>query len=336
MKLLHYLLLFFLFISCDKQEKFVKTKITLSAIDSLNTPEQVEWLIAKTDTLFKKFTLKKVQDIECRVCDSSLVNLANRLKINNTYYKADFDNNGYTDLLVTGVNKTYTGENYDPNLDVEYSKEFNALVMMNFGKDKIKLYDLTSTMYNAMVPTVEYFGIEPFLVVYKPGHTSRIKQFRSKETKLRLIFKSNYFIEYNPNPVTYDFEKIEYSTTGCYGMCPIFELAIKKNGQATLLAKNYNYTEKWQKGTLLNGSYKTSIQDEQMKEITDLFNYLHFANLKDDYTVPWFDDQTGILKVTYNDGKVKTITDYGLQGTYGLKEVHDVLFKLRTNQKWTR
>ena len=329
-----------LFISCkeeqeDRPEKFIRVRMIASAIDSLKTNDQVEQFVEKTDTLFKQFTLKEVQDIECLACDSSLVNLANRLKINYAYYKADFDNNGYTDLMVTGANKTYTNENTDPDLLVEYSKDFNALVLMNFGKGMYKTYDLTDGRFLTIIPKVELSGSKYLLAVYRPQYHHLSRKYRD-ESKFKLTFKFNDFIEYNTNPSEYQIEKIEYATKGCFGECPIFELVINKNGEATLVAKNYNYTEAWQKGTLLSGVYKTKIQDKQLNELTGLLNYIDFAHLKNDYQVSWTDDETALLKITYNNGKVKIITDYGLQGTYGLKMLHKKLFELRTNQKWSR
>ena len=41
-----------------------------------------------------------------------------------------------------------------------------------------------------------------------------------------------------------------------------------------------------------------------------------------------------VRTVTYDNGKVKSIRDYGLLGTYGLDRVYQLLFELRENQKW--
>lgn len=48
------------------------------------------------------------------------------------------------------------------------------------------------------------------------------------------------------------------------------------------------------------------------------------------------DDQTGDLKITFNNGKVKTISDYGMIGTNGLKILYEKLAELRFNQKWQK
>ena len=52
--------------------------------------------------------------------------------------------------------------------------------------------------------------------------------------------------------------------------------------------------------------------------------------------VNWTDDQTVELKIIYSSGKIKTISDYGASGSYGLKKVYKLLFDLRQNQNWKK
>ena len=71
-------------------------------------------------------------------------------------------------------------------------------------------------------------------------------------------------------------------------------------------------------------------------KLEEILNYCEFDNLDKEYTVMHTDDQTGDLKITYNNGKVKTISDYGMIGTYGLKILYKKLAELRFNQKWRK
>jgi hypothetical protein len=59
-----------------------------------------------------------------------------------------------------------------------------------------------------------------------------------------------------------------------------------------------------------------------------------FERLKKSYAVRWTDDQTGTLTITYNNGKIKKISDYGMRGTHGLRYLYGLLISLRTNQNW--
>lgn len=332
MKLLPFAIFLLLFISCEKKEKFAKAEIKFSEIDSLHTNKEVEQFIGKTDDFYEYFTLKKVQDIQCPGCDSVLKNMAIKIRINKSYYKADFDNNGYTDLLVTGENKMSPTK--ISNGPVVFPMDFNAIVLMNFGKNKIKLYDISDGRFYGLVPNVEYSESQPFLVINTPEHYNPWKKFRTPARKSKLTFKFDDFIEYNPNPTDYQIEKIEYSSTGCFGECPVFTLNIDNDGSAKLVAKHYNYTKDWQKGKLLQGNYSTTLPNIELKYLTGLINYIDFVNLKNEYAVSWTDDITGILKITYNNGKIKIITYYGMQGTYGLKRLHDLLDDLKKNQDW--
>jgi hypothetical protein len=82
------------------------------------------------------------------------------------------------------------------------------------------------------------------------------------------------------------------------------------------------------------GKFKGKILQANYDELIGLLNYLDFPSLKDSYAVNWTDDQTSVLKITYNNGKVKEIKDYGLIGTLGLSRVYSILFDLRENQQW--
>lgn len=337
MKYLAILFLVFLIVSCDKTSEFTKSEYKPSKIDSLKTNREIEHFIGEHDSLYRKFTLKKVQDIECNGCDTVLKNLANKLEVNYSWLKADLDNNGYTDLLVTGVNKTYTSDNTPTDLLVEYSREFNALVLMNFGADSVKLYDVTDGRYYGMVPKIEFIKKQPFLVVYKPAkrlYGSKVILAQQKRTVLTYMF--NDFIEYNPVQSTHEIEKIEYDTNGCFGSCPVFSIVVENDGKVIYSAKEFNYSREWQKGDLMSGTYKKVLSTEELNEVLDKFTYLNFPKLQDNYNVTWTDDQTGTLKVTYDDGKVKTITDYGLQGTYGLRHIHKLFYDLRLSGGWEK
>lgn len=329
-------LVFLLLTSCNKKEPFVKADIIPTRIDSLTTNAEIEQYIGDCDSLYRKFTLQKVQDIVCRGCDTitNIDSLANRLHINFSWQKADLDNNGYTDLLATGTNKTYGNWNFDPNQEVEYSKDFNAFVIMNFGNGKTKLYDLTDGMFMSLAARIEHDSLQPLVGVYTPKLNTRFKPERRPETKSKLTYKFGNFIEYNPAPKEYDIEKIEYTTTSCNGECPLFSITIDKNGDAVFAANKYNYTLPWQKGKLISGTFKTPIKDENFEELITILNYTDFPNLKDNYNVPWTCDQGGILKVTYNHGQTKTIDDYGSKGTFGLRKLHSLFYELRTNQNW--
>jgi hypothetical protein len=133
-------------------------------------------------------------------------------------------------------------------------------------------------------------------------------------------------------PAKHKIEKIEYSTSGCYGTCPIFKLTINSDKTAKWHAKMYNKINNKE----VSGNFNTRVTEDKYNDIVNLLNYIDFETLQDNFAVTWTDDQTATLKITYDNGKVKSISDYGLIGTYGLDRVYQLLYELRENQKWTK
>ena len=311
----------------EKTESSVVTKYYPSKIDSLKNNSEIENLIRSKGSKFNKFELRRIQDFDRDIKTDSLTKLiANKLKITEAFYKTDFDNNGYTDILAIGDNN-----------DCFSTKpcSFNSIVLMNFENDSIKIVDIVRERSSSFVPTIKNENGQSLLVINNPDQISW-KNVKYKDGSInKLVYKNGGFIEFNPNPKTQEINSIEFLTTPCFGTCPVFKLNINDKRESTFVAEHYNfevnYDEFNEDG---EGTFKTIISNEKYQEIIELINYLDFENLENDYWVNWTDDQSSSLKVIYNGGKVKTIKDYGLIGSYGLKRLYELLFDLRFNQKW--
>ena len=286
-----------------------------SKIDSLNSNAAVEKLIRSFDKDYQRFSLKPITEFNGRFGTNDLCkNIADSLKITQSFYKADFDKNGYTDLLAIG-------EYYD----------FHLFVVMNYGHDSLQLNNLTRRTFQYCTfpkilndTIIRYYYMSP-------------SDWRRKDTTTSLeysdlIFKYGDFIEYNPQPAKLAIEKIEYQTTICFGTCPQFDISIENDRSAVFKALAYNWESSSSKE--IKGTFKTILKSDAFDEITGLLNYVDFPGLKDDYAVNWTDDQTCTLTITYDGGKVKKISDYGLIGTFGLDRLYQLLFALRFNQHW--
>lgn len=240
---------------------------------------------------------------------------ADSLGVTKAYYKTDFDQNGFTDLLVMG--KSY---------------DFTLYMVMNFGNDSLQLQRLTSGIFTECIYPI--FENDTILNLYHFKMLDRMGNVDPNLIKKSLVYKFGTFIERNPEPKEFDIVKIEFRTTPCFGQCPVFELSFNQNGHARLVARSYNRPSR--EGKLLSGKFKTVLTDSMYIEIVDLLYYLDFPNLEDRYSVNWTDDQSSWLKITYNKGEVKEINDYGLAGTYGLRQLYRLLFDLRFNQDWDK
>lgn len=279
------------------------TLVLANKIDNLETDEDIESFIHKQDKEFKDFYIVSIKTL---YYDTLQQKIADSLGVK-SWQKVDFDNNGLSDLLIYGMKG---GKSY-------------LLAVIDEGKE-FTFHSLNRGFDDIYFPVVKTIDKQVFLF-----HNKRCDFCFNDEKKVistdTLIYKFGNFIENNFNPLSYKIEKIEYSTTMCFGTCPVFELEINSDRTAKYNAIQYNDK---------TGKFKTRIDTANFNSIFSLLNYIDFPNLKDKYSVNWTDDQSCTLTITYDNGKRKKITDYGLIGSYGLGIIYNKLFALRKNQKW--
>lgn len=345
MKIIKLFLIVLVFASCKKETEsvqtpvikppFVKTPIIQSEIDRLKTKSEIENFIRKSDTNYKKYELKNLQDFNRNTSnDSTNKILANKLNVKTNYTKTDFDNNGYTDLLAIGDNHDCIS--FSPGIEGEESCSFSPIVLMNNGKNKPKIFHIDKEWGNSMVPKVEYINSQPFLVIHKEKLVDEKKE-KYSDSKAILTFKFGDFIEYNENPKKNKITKIEFKTSGCFGSCPVYKLTLNRDSLSVFNAQYYNFNKKDDVGYgKEEGVFSTKISKVEFDKLEEFLNYCDFENLNKEYYVMHTDDQTGYLKITFNNGKVKNMSDYGMIGTYGLKNLYQKLAELRFNQKWKK
>ncbi|MBA5629615.1 DUF6438 domain-containing protein [Moheibacter lacus] len=322
MRILIILFIFTLF-SCGKKEKIASktnSKIfefqpkILTKIDSIQSEKDAEHLI---NSLIKdkdrNFVVKKYSDYKNDVIYNYEIpqKIADSLGIDKSFYKADFDGNQLTDLLVIG-------EYYD----------FSIYVVMSFENDLLELKKLTQD-YNAFVfPRLKNHSI---IELYGGFNNDE------KLDKKLLTYKFNDFVELNENRIEHQITQIEFETSGCFGTCPVFKLTLLQNKKSEFKALAYNFNDELRiNSNDEEGNFLTILRQENWNELIDILNYIDFENLEENYAVNWTDDQTAILKIHYDNGKIKEIRDYGLIGTYGLSILYDKLYEIRKNQDWKK
>ena len=296
-----------------------------SIIDNLKTEDEVENFIIPfygdfyLSSIQEDFSIIQGVDREFAKKFEYCKNIADSLSVTKSFYKADFDQNGLTDILVIGS-----------DMDI------NVFVVLDFGKDGFKFYSLTRKIFqDCVVPEISNTGSNTVINYYYKNNAHWTDKGKiSKILKKTLIYKFGDFVEYNRESTKYHIEKIDFQTTSCFGTCPEFKIIITNNKKGFLSAKSYN--KKSKKGKEIKGEFIATIKKKNYNNIVELLNYIDFPRLKDNYDVNWTDDQSCTLTITYNNGKVKEIKDYGLIGTFGLNRVYDLLFKLRFNQEWKK
>ncbi len=336
----------------------IKTKITATKIDSLETEADIQTFVQKLKYPFfryrehddsikiykslEKFELKKIKDFDRyhdKDYDSLTKAIADSIGINKSFYKADIDNNGFTDLLIIGDDKSCSGGTLEPN--TTRSCDYSVYALMNFGNDSINPVNLINRDFlrDAIVPKITQINGKTSLLIFeRPTYGGADYKKIPDVKKTELAYKAGTFVEYNNNLKEYTIEKIEYETEPCFGSCPIFELKINKDRSVTLNAIEFNSLEpnlwEYDISRELKGQFKSNIDKEHYKEIIDLLNYLDFPTLEEHYYVMATDLSSCTLTITYNNGKTKVISDYGKTGTLGLKKVYEMIANLRTNQEW--
>ena len=302
-QILYLFFFIFLFNSCNSQTD-TNTKKS-NYIDNLNNSKQIEDLIKKIDSRYNEFKVNEKLKFE----NTNYQKLIKQFNVK-PWVKADFDHNGLTDILIIG--KTYE----------------HSIVCIFDKNGKYEINSIIRDVFDSFSFTVVENNKIKFYYEKNRGKVERPPKLEQKT----LIYKFGDFIEETKVETTHKLEKIEFSTSGCFGICPIFYLIINSNQNASLNAGMFNDIN----GVELEGNYTSVIKNENFEELNDLINYIDFVNLKNEYAVSWTDDQSCILSLTYDDGKIKKISDYGLSGTYGLDRLYQLLFALRENQQWVK
>lgn len=292
----------------------VFAQYTPTRVDKAQTHQEVQELIRSLGRSYEKFTLKTLLEHEDRYGKEKSTpckQLADSLQVTRAFYKTDFDKNGLTDLLVIG-------EYYD----------LCIWAIMSYEKDSLKVIPVTRRAFQECVyPKV--IG-DSLLRLYYVSDKWYAATQSSPLVYKDLVFRYGDFIEYNARSQELGITKIAFQTTPCFGTCPVFFLSIDSGKKAVLEFEDDQQKDFRKKYRSLNAT----IDDRSFAELTGLLNYSDFPGLEDNYRVPWTDAQTCILRITYGNGQVKQIKDYGKIGTYALDRIYKLLFDLRETQDW--
>ncbi len=308
------IVLFFLFFANNCKGLTIGKEIRqTSKIDSLVSDIEIETFIHLLDTAYSGFKLGRGK--------REYQNLYDSLKIK-AVIKADFDKNGLTDILVTG------GINYPWS---------EIICILDSGRNKYTIKYLSSSLYEAFATTVDL--IDQTGVVYYTFNKGDFYESTHKVSVDTLVYKFGDFIEYHNIRHEYNIQKLEFTTTKCFGLCPEFEMSLNKNTDALFNAISYNYNRRRKttdKSKEFSGKYHCNITQDKFDQIINLLNYIDFPRIKDEYHLLSTCHQTATLKITYNNDRIKSVKDYGLVGTLGLVKLYRLLFDLRFNQDWIK
>lgn len=102
-----------------------------------------------------------------------------------------------------------------------------------------------------------------------------------------------------------DFDQIIYSSSGCFGSCPIIDISITKEGDVLFLGQDYVNP---------HGYYSGKLDTKTKNFIFNKFRQANPLGLQNDYSASHTDDQSLTTTFIQNGKIVKTIQDYGKKG----------------------
>lgn len=322
-------------VSCHKETKVVNEKepvrmgIYKSTVDTLQYPRNIESFLYELDTNYYAFHLRKLSDFKKgrSLDDERLIKAyASKNHFDELFYKADFDNNGYTDMLLIGAIEQLGAQPqvWDP---------LNLLIL-NYGGHTAKVIPITNGLFSPyLIPKLVVKGGIPLIETSSYEEVFENNMILKRVISKTLTIRDSALIEYNPAPKNYHIQKIQLATSPCLGTCPMFEIHIDEDRNAIFLADDYNFSAE-RDSKPEDEAFATKLDSTTYSEICNLLNYLDFPTLDDSYSVNYTDAASVELIVTYNGGKQKKIEDNGLNGTFGLRQLYKIFKALRYNQKW--
>ena len=288
----------------------VSNSVIANSVDSLQTDNDVLHFLKRIDKRFTSDKYRQLQILPTATireklnCDS----IAHKWNINN-WEKVDFNGDNKTDLIVTGFW-------YDFDVFVAIDKGDNTYQLIQLPKNSSQNCALGKPLKN---------NSEQLLLFYQQrnGYYDAVKRnFVPERTSSidTLVYKYGGFVEKQKTSASYDVSAIEYHTSGAWiHNSPVYKLRIAQY-------------EKKPFGVVSSNSKQvievTGADKGLVTSIVDLIQYINIKALRSKYRVTHFDATTMYLKITFKDGTVKEIEDYGMNGTFGLNQLYQLLLLL--------
>jgi hypothetical protein len=283
----------------------------LAQIDTLKSKASVQAYL-KHRYHYKDITLNPVNLV---IQDTNTVQPAHPAY----WLRADFNHDGKTDLFVSATVEKG-----------KLSNQSEIFILASEGNHytKVDIVDPLSYVYTGEASYNTYLASgKNYLVIntlvqkmlrpqdIRPGHYSSYSTARDTS-----FVQNNKQMIYATHPVRLAIESVKFSTTQCFGTCPVFQLTINKDGSVNY--KGIQYVNKI-------GDYSLVMPKAELSYLISLLDAINPSRLNDHYSVDATDNPTIYLTVRYTNGQTKSIEDYGERGTYGLAVLYKFFLDLR-------
>ncbi|WP_151088150.1 DUF6438 domain-containing protein [Hymenobacter baengnokdamensis] len=283
----------------------------MAQIDTLQSKADVEAYL-KRRYHYKEIALNPVNII---IRDTNAVQ-----PIRPSYWlKKDFNHDGKNDLLVSATVAKGKRDNQRELFIIasegnHYTK-VDIVIPVSYGHNGDASYDIYLALGKSylVINTLVQKMLRPQDV--RPGH------YAVYSTGHDTIFvQNNKQMIYAKHPAQLAIESVKFSTTECFGTCPVFQLFINKDGSVSY--KGIQNVSKI-------GDYKLIMSKSELSYLTSLLAAINPLKLNNHYSIDASDFPSINLTVNYANGQVKSIEDYGERGTYGLAVLYEFLLDLK-------
>ena len=239
-----------------------------------------------------------------------------------SWEKADFDDNGRTDLLLNGY------------FDLPYNHWCKrlSLVVLSYGNDSFAIQVLNKGpfMYSFAARSIVIDGKNYIKIINYNDDGERKnsgKYFAKTDT---LMYALGRFIE-KSTPGHFNVKKIEFGLSGGGLWDPDLNYLEIVRDSAIMVLKKFQKDSDSDRVE----EYACKIDSLTTYSIYGLLNHINFPNLKEEYHVTWSDALWNNFEINYDKGKIKRIADAGFS-TYGLMALEEILIDMEKTQHWKK
>ena len=223
----------------------------------------------------------------------------------NSFYKVDIDGDGRTDLIVDGV-YCFVVLDKGTHFEMHYLDDFPR-VRYSFNRVLSIKGNLTGLILNDV--------------------TTNINGVITESKADTVLYQFGGFVEFNSNQRSSKISSVLFSSSQCFGECPVYSIEVSSDGSAKYNAIRYLDSI---------GEFEAVISDTEVAKLFNLLDYIKFETLKSEYRIRVSDHSTATLEIVFDDGKRKKISDYGECGTIGLKRVYETMYDLTKRIAWKK
>ncbi|MBC6988818.1 hypothetical protein [Hymenobacter sp. BT491] len=282
-------------------------------IDALNSAADITRFVQQIGGRdYHTYTVSDTLRFKDKRCETQLAKAGAK-----AWQKADFDGNGYSDLLLIGR---------------DADAKSNVVCVLDSGNNRFYIEPFERQFFRTCaVPQVVYDGVLPLIRYVDYANSFYNTDSLSDRQEFLLTHRFGGFVEYTRKEYQYQIEKIEFTSSFAYHTSSQSELTIGADGKAT-----YSFTEApiLAPANITAEHLTATISPRAYDEIASLLIYLNFPRLRNEYRLTLNHIPRSTLTVTYNRGRKKVIYDVGEAGTFGLRQVYALLHQLRRTQVW--